>query len=116
MHSVTVRTIHNINSQFREWHTAVLEESEAGQVEIKLGAGGSNAITVPVPVFLARTVIRRHFFLYALLNLQANRIRLGFRHDYISLQSHHTNPKAHSGVRSVNNPLQNNALISFSGL
>jgi hypothetical protein len=99
MHSVIVRTIHNIDSQFREWHAAVLEKIEAGQVEVELGAGGSNAITAPVLVFFARTVIHRHFFLYALLNLQANRIKLGFKHDYISLQSHHTNPTAHSDVR-----------------
>jgi hypothetical protein len=77
----------------------VLEEIEAGQVEVELGAGGSNAITAPVILLIARTVIRRHFFLYALLDLQAHRIKLGFRHDYISLQSHHTNPKAHSDVR-----------------
>ena len=99
MHSVTVRTIHNINSQFREWHAAVLEKIEAGQVEVELGAGGSDAIAAPVLIFLARTVIRRHFFLYALLNLQANRIKLGFRHDYVSLLSHHTNSKAHSDMR-----------------
>jgi len=46
----------------------VFEEIEARQVEVELGAGGRNAVTAPVLVFLARTVIRRHCFLYALLN------------------------------------------------
>jgi hypothetical protein len=58
----------------------MFDEIEAGQAEVKLGAGGSNAITAPVLIFLACTVICRHFFLYALLNLQANRIKLGYRH------------------------------------